>query len=344
MTKYLIRRLLQAIPLLFIVSIIIFVLLHESGDPLASMGGRKPPRSEDRERLRQALGLNDPIYVQYVYWLIGNDWANIDVDGDGINDPLSDRKKYEIRYGILRGDFGESMRTHQPAMELVWERLPNTLILMLTAEVVIITLSLAIGIYAALRPYSKTDNVLTTLAFVFYSMPVFWIALMLMYIFAVNLDWFPTVGMYDPSEGKTVVQVAWHMVLPVTTIALIPVAADSRYIRSAMLDVVNSDYIRTARAKGLTENRILYLHALKNASLPLVTLLGLELPFLLAGAVVTERIFSWPGMGRLFLTSLGRSDFPVLMGLLMMISFAVIMFQILTDIVYAWIDPRIRYN
>jgi peptide/nickel transport system permease protein len=344
MTQYVIRRLLQAIPLLLIVSVILFVLLLNSGDPLATLGGRQPPRSEDRARLRKALGLDQPVLVQYVYWLAGNDWASIDFDGDGNPDPVSERNKREIRYGVLRGDFGTSIVTRQPALELIWERLPNTLILMLTAEAAIVLVSLGIGIFAALRPYSLMDNILTTLAFIFFSMPVFWIALMLMYIFAVHLDWFPTVGMFDPQVGKTVTQVAWHMILPVTTIALISIAADSRYIRSAMLDVVNSDYIRTARAKGLTENRILYLHALKNASLPLVTLLGLELPFLLAGAVVTESIFAWPGMGRLFITSLGRSDFPVLMGLLMMISIAVVLFQLLTDIVYAWLDPRIRFT
>lgn len=344
MTKYIIRRLLQAIPLLFIVSLIIFFLLNSSGDPLATMGGRTPPRSEDRARLRKALGLDQPIYKQYIYWLIGNDWASIDFDGDGVADPLDERKKREIRYGVLRGDFGDSIVTRQPAMDVIIERLPNTLILMLTSEVVIIVLALGVGIFAALRPYSVADNTITGVAFIVYSMPIFWLALMLMYIFAVQLDLFPTVGMYDPMVGKTLGQVAHHMVLPVATIAAVTVAAYSRYVRSTMLEVVNSDYIRTARAKGLTERRILYLHALKNASLPIVTLIGLDLPFLLAGAVVTERIFSWPGMGRLFINSLGRSDFPVLMGLLMMISVAVVVFQLLTDVVYTWLDPRIRYT
>jgi peptide/nickel transport system permease protein len=150
--------------------------------------------------------------------------------------------------------------------------------------------------------------------------------------------------MFDPIEGRTFGQVAWHMVLPVITIAVGTIASYSRYIRSTMLEVIKSDYVRTARAKGVGERRILFVHALKNAALPLVTLIGLDIPFLLAGAVVTERIFGWPGMGRLFLNSLGRSDFPVLMGLLMMISVAVVIFQLLTDIVYTWLDPRIRYT
>jgi peptide/nickel transport system permease protein len=174
-------------------------------------------------------------------------------------------------------------------------------------------------------------------------------ALILMYIFAVQfrawgLPYFPISGMFDPIVGRTPQQVAWHMVLPVLSIALISVAGYSRYIRSTMLEVINSDYIRTARSKGLKERRTLFVHAFKNASLPIVTLIGLDLPFLLAGAVVTETIFAWPGMGRLFIDHLSRSDFPVLMGLLMLISVAVVVFQLLTDLVYTWLDPRIRYD
>jgi peptide/nickel transport system permease protein len=229
-------------------------------------------------------------------------------------------------------------------MEVIQERLGNTLLLMVVSEILIIVVSLSIGLYSALNQYSLMDNIFTTLSFIVYSMPIFWVALMLMYVLAVQLDWFPTVGMFDPIAGRTFGQVAWHMVLPVITIAVGTIAAYSRYIRSTMLEVINSDYVRTARAKGISDRRILFVHALKNASLPLVTLIGLDLPFLLAGAVVTERIFGWPGMGRLFLNSLGRSDFPVLMGLLMMISVAVVIFQLLTDIVYTWLDPRIRYT
>lgn len=344
MTAYIIRRLLQAIPLLLLVSVIIFVLLYSAGDPLATLGGRTPPRSEDKERLRKALGLDQPIMLQYVFWLAGNDWYPMDIDGDGVADPVSARNKREIRYGVIRGDFGDSLVERRPALEIIRERLPNTLLLMVTAEIIIITVGLAIGIYSAIRPYSWFDNTVTALAFIVYSMPIFWLALMLMYLFAVKLSLLPTVGMYDPKVGKTIPQVAKHMILPTLTISSVTVAAYSRYIRSTMLEVVSSDYIRTARSKGLTERRILYVHALKNASLPLVTLIGLDIPFLLAGAVVTERIFGWPGMGRLFINSLGRSDFPVLMGVLMMISVAVVIFQLLTDVVYTWLDPRIRYS
>ena len=322
MWRYVIRRLLQAIPQLFLISVILFLLMQASGDPVATLGGRTPPRSEDKERLRREWGLDQPVLVQYVYWLAGNDWVMVDSDGDGVADEPGTRK------GVLRGDFGNSLITRQPAMEVIMERIPNTLMLMIPAEIVIIVMSLFIGIYSAIRQYSVMDNVLTTLTFIAYSMPIFFIALGLMYIFAVKfrqwgLPYFPTVGMYDPMEGKTFAQVAWHLVLPVTAIAFIDTARYSRFIRSNMLEVINSDYIRTARAKGLQERRILFVHALKNASLPLVTIIGLDLPLLLAGAVVTERIFAWPGMGRLFLDHLTRSDFPVLMGLLMMIAVAV---------------------
>ncbi len=178
-------------------------------------------------------------------------------------------------------------------------------------------------------------------------MPIFFIALVSMYIFAVNfkawgLPYLPTVGMFEPEVGKTPAQVAVHMILPVLSLALISMAAYSRYIRSTMLEVMNQDYIRTARSKGLRRRYIIWVHALKNASLPIVTLVGLDLPLLLGGAVVTERIFAWPGMGRLFLDKVERGDTPVVMGILMMIAVAVIVFQIIADIVYAWLDPRIR--
>lgn len=339
MTKLLIRRISQAIPLLFIVSVIIFTLMQASGDPLATLGGRQPPRAEDRERLERALGLDKPLYIQYIYWLIGNDWVVVD-DETG---------EHGTRLGALRGDFGTSFVTRQPALEAIMDRVPNTLILTVTAQIVIVIVSLIIGVVSALNQYSFWDNVLTTFAFVAYSIPIFLMAYILLFMFALNfrawgLPYFPISGMFDPIVGRTIPQITWHLILPMLTIALISIAGYSRYIRSSMLEVVHSDYIRTARSKGLSERRTLFVHAFKNASLPLVTLIGLDLPFLLAGGVVTETIFAWPGMGRLFIDSLERSDFPVVMGILMMISFAVVVFQILTDIVYTFLDPRIRYD
>jgi peptide/nickel transport system permease protein len=343
MGVFVIRRLLQAIPLLFIISLILFVLMRNMGDPLATMGGRTVTRSADRERLTRQLGLDKPVFVQYVYWLAGNDWSKVDMDGDGVAETPGRRK------GVLRGDFGASLvHRGKPALDLILERIPNTLLLMGVAEVVIIVFAFGIGIFSALRQYSWMDHAVTTLSFIGYSMPIFFVALVSMYLFAVKFrEWgwpyLPTVGMFEPERGKTVGQVALHMVLPVFSLALISIAAYSRYIRSSVLEVMSQDYVRTARAKGLHGRTVILRHALRNASLPIITVIGLDIPLLIAGAVVTERIFAWPGMGRLFLDHVGRSDAPVVMGILMLISVAVVVFQIITDLTYAWLDPRIRF-
>jgi peptide/nickel transport system permease protein len=344
MTKYIIRRLLQAIPLLFFISLILFVLMQATGDPIANLGGREPPRGEDRERLRRQLGLDQPIFVQYIFWLIGNDWFLIDRDGDGVGDT------YGERLGILRGDFGESLATRQPAMEVIMQRIPDTLLLMGAAEIVIIVFALLVGVYSAIRQYSLLDNVMTGCSFVAFSMPVFFIGLSLLYIFAVQFKAWglphfeANASLYKLDEDFILSRLIRYMTLPVMTIAIISIAGYSRYIRSVMLEVLSSDYIRTARAKGLSSQRVLFVHALKNASLPLVTLIGLDIPLLLGGAVVTEQIYAWPGIGRMFVDHMSRSDFPVIMGVLMLISTAVVLFQIVTDVVYTWLDPRIRFT
>lgn len=344
MIRYVIRRLLQAIPLMFIISLILFVLVNNIGDPLATMGGRNPTRSSDRERLTRQLGLDKPLTTQYLYWLIGNDWTNIDLDGDGVAETPGERR------GVLRGDFGTSIVTRgKSALEIIVDRIPNTLLLMIPAQIVILLFGLLVGIYSALNQYSWVDNAVTTLSFVGFSMPIFLIALLSIYLFAVlfqrwGLPSLPANGMFDPQIGRTPGQIALHMILPVFSIAFIDVARYSRYIRSTMLEVISQDYIRTAKAKGLKRFYIIFVHALRNASLPIITLVGLDLPLLLAGAIVTERIFAWPGMGRLFLDHLQRSDGPVVMGIVIMLAAAVILSQILTDVVYAALDPRIRYD
>jgi peptide/nickel transport system permease protein len=344
MSRYIVRRLLQAIPLLLFVSIVLFILMQFMGDPVATLGGRRATRPADRERLTRQLGLDQPMYMQYLYWLVGNDWRMIDMDGDGEGDTPGTRK------GILRGDFGMSlMKRGQSALEVIWDRVPNTLLLMGVAEIVIIIFALAIGIFSALRQYSLADHIITAISFIGFSTPIFFFALISIYIFSVNfkrwgLPSLPAVGMFDPQVGKTPGQVALHMILPVMTIAFVSIAAYSRYIRSTMLEVLNQDYIRTARAKGLRGRYILLVHALKNASLPIVTLIGLDLALLLGGALVTERIFAWPGMGRLFLDHMQRFDTPVIMGILIILSVTVIVFQIITDLTYAVLDPRIRYD
>jgi peptide/nickel transport system permease protein len=341
MFNYIIRRLAQAIPQLFLISLILFLLMQAFGDPIASLGVRTPPKPADRERLRRQLGLDQPVYVQYFVWLVGNDWMKIDMDGDGVGETPGKR------LGVLRGDLGNSLISKKPVLKLITERLPNTLLLMVTVEVVIIIFSLVIGVYSAVKQYSFFDNLVTGLSFVGYSMPIFLIALLLMYLFSVNfkewgLPYLPTVGMFDPQVGHTPGQIALHMILPVLSLSIISIAGYSRYVRSSMLEVLGLDYIRTARAKGLREMWVITRHALRNATLPFVTLIGLDIPFLLAGAVVTESIFAWPGTGRLFVEHTALSDFPVLMGILMMTAIAVVIFQLLTDITYSFLDPRIR--
>lgn len=341
MLNYILRRLAQAIPQLFLISLALFLLMQAFGDPIASLGVRTPPKPADRERLRRQLGLDQPIYVQYIVWLAGNDWMKIDMDGDGVAETPGKR------LGVLRGDFGNSLISKRPVVELVTERIPNTLLLMIAVEIVIIIFSLVIGVYSATRQYSVFDNSITALSFIGYAMPIPLIALLSMYLFSINfkewgLPYLPTVGMFDPQVGKTPGQIALHMILPVASLSIISIAGYSRYVRSSMLEVLGLDYIRTARAKGLRELKVLMRHALRNATLPFVTLIGLDIPFLLAGAVLTETIFAWPGTGRLFITSTSQSDFPVLMGILMMTGVAVVVFQIVTDIMYSFLDPRIR--
>ena len=343
MGRYIIRRLLQAIPLLLIISAILFLLTNAMGDPLASFGGRRRIRSSDRVRLTRQLGLDKPVTMQYVVWLIGNDWMDIDLDDDGVPDTKGTRR------GVLRGDWGRSFMEKRAVTEIIAERLPNTLLLMIVTEVVILILSLLIGIYSAIRQYSLFDNIFTGLSFIGYSMPIFWLALMMMFIFAVyfkkwGLPYFPTVGMYDLAVGKTIPQVAWHMVLPVATMSIMSIAGYSRFIRANMLEVVNQDYIRTARAKGQTERKVLYKHALKNALIPLITMIAIDFPYVFTGAIVAERIFSWPGMGRLYYNSATSRDYPMLMGVLILGSVVIILSNLMADIIYAYLDPRVRYD
>lgn len=344
MIRYFIRRLLQTIPQMLIITSLLFILTANLGDPLATFGGtrrRLPP--QDRARLEKQLGLDKPVIIQYVIWLIGNDWMNIDTNLDGIPDSPG------TRHGVLRGDFGNSFQERRPALDLILERLSATLLLMGLSEVIVIFFALLIGIYSALNQYSFSDNLITALSFIGYSMPIFWLALMLIYIFGVyfqrwGLPSLPTVGMYDLNIGPTAGQIALHLILPLTALSIVSIASYSRYVRSQMLEVLSQDYIRTAYAKGMPERIVLFTHALKNAALPLVTIIGLDLPLLLGGTVVTEAIFGWPGMGRLFYKSTNAGDIPVTMGILLIISILVVLCQLLTDVAYTYFDPRIRYN
>jgi peptide/nickel transport system permease protein len=339
MSKYILRRIIQSVPLLIIISFILFAFTNALGDPLAVFAEqRNRPTQAERERLVRRLGLDRPLVEQYVIWLFGNDWMIVDTLGNG--------EVYEpgTRQGVLRGDLGVSFITRQPAWTRIQERLPATLTLMIPSYIITLVLAIAIGIYSALRQYSTIDNVITGASFFFYSMPIFFIALMTIYIFAVQFSRWGLEGLPIGGTGDgTSTDLVRHMIMPVFCLVAIQLAGYVRFIRSSMLEVLGQDYIRTAHSKGLSERKVVQRHALKNAALPLVTLVGLDLPFLLAGAVVTERIFAWPGMGRLFIESFERADIPVMMAILMLLCLMVVVFQLLTDIVYTWFDPRIRY-
>jgi peptide/nickel transport system permease protein len=321
MTRYVVRRVLQSIPLLLIISFILFNFTNALGDPMAVYAeSRNRPSARDREIIMRRLGLDRPILEQYLIWLIGNDWMPpIDVLGDG------SRLEQGTRRGVLRGDLGISFVTRRPSWTRIEERLPWTLVLMIPSYVLTVGLAIAIGIFSAVRQYSFWDNVITSLSFFFYSMPIFFIALLTIYIFAVQFRrWGLEPIKWGGTGDGTFGSLLQHMVLPVFCLVAIQLAGYVRFIRSSMLEVLNQDYIRTARAKGLAESQVVRRHAFKNAALPLVTLIGLDLPFLLAGAVVTERIFAWPGMGRLFIESFERADVPVMMAILMVLSVAVV--------------------
>jgi peptide/nickel transport system permease protein len=319
MWSYLARRLIQGLLTLFIITMLCFVLTRLSADPMSQYANKANISQADRERLRARLGLDKPLPVQYLKWL-----------------QLS-----------VQGDLGNSFFSHQPVSLLISQRLPLTLELMITSEIITVLLSLGLGIVSAVHEYSLLDNIVTSLSFVGYSMPIFFIALGLILIFAVQfkaLGWpyLPTGA--DIWNPKDLGQLARHMILPVSCLVIITTAGYSRYIRSSVLEVLGQDYIRTARAKGLTERATLYKHALRNAILPFVTVVGLDIPFLLGGALVTETIYAWPGMGRLFWEYAQRGDFPVVLGVLLVVSTAVVFFSIVTDLAYTLIDPRIRLD
>jgi len=317
MWSYLARRLVQALFTLLIITVLCFILTRLSADPLAQYATNPNMSPADRAALRERLGLNRPLPVQYLRWL-------------GL---------------AVQGELGNSFFSKQPVSLMIAQRLPMTIVLMVTAEIITLTVALTLGIISAVKQYSFLDNLITTFSFIGYSMPIFFIALGLILIFAVKfkqMGWpyMPTgADIWDP---KDLGQLVRHMVLPVSALVIITTANYSRFIRSSILEVLGMDYVRTARAKGLTERAVLYKHALRNAALPFVTIVGLDIPYLLGGALVTESVFAWPGMGRLFWEYAQRGDFPVVLGVLLIVSTAVVLFTIITDMVYTLVDPRIR--
>ena len=326
MTAYIIRRLLWMIPILLGVSIICFGLLKQApGDPVSaivasSRDSGSTMTQQDRDTLREQYGLNNPIYVQYF------DWVSL----------------------AVRGNFGDSTRSNQPVWDVIKSRLPNTIKLAGVSLIFTLAIALPLGIISAVKQYSKLDYFLTFFNFVGISIPQFWLGLMLVYIFAVELGWFPSTGM----QGAYVEDGAWplvkdrfmHYVLPVTSITLVGIAGYTRFQRAAMLEVIRQDYVRTARAKGLSERVVIFKHAWRNALIPIITLMGYIFVILVEGSVVVENIFSWPGMGQLAVLSLNQRDYPVIMAIVLLSATLILIGTLVSDIVYAIVDPRIRYD
>ena len=325
MIGYLVRRLLGAIPLLLGILTLIFFVVHLApGDPTARFFNPNVS-PEVVEQMRRNLGLDQPLHVQYAKWL----WS------------------------FVGGDFGYSFGQMRPISEILPEVLWNTIQLTLVSLVVIFAIGMLIGIVQAVRQYSLADNVLTFVALFFYSMPSFWFALMLILILSLRAGqegWF----IQFPASGMTSIDheyLSWsgrlwdrlrHLVLPATALGIGSAAGVARYMRGAMLEVIHQDFIRTARAKGLSERKVIFKHALRNALIPIITLLGLYLPFLLSGAVLVETIFAWPGMGRAIVEAILARDYPMVMATSFVIASLVVLGNLLSDLLYAVVDPRIR--
>ncbi len=323
MAIYFTRRVLQSLFTLIVISMILFGLISSvPGGFMSAYTERSDFSPEDLARIRAKFGLDDPIPVRYFKWL-GN---------------------------MLQGDWGNSLITKRPALQEIADRLPNTLLLMGLMLVFTLLVAIPLGILSAVKQYTWFDHISTTLAFAGQSLPVFWFGLLLIIVFAVNLrggdgkPLLPGSGMYTLGAPFSLWDRIEHLILPVTMLTFVSAAGYMRYLRSSMLDVIHEDYVRTARAKGLRETLVIYKHALRNAIIPLVTLIALDLPSLFGGALFTETIFAWPGIGRLYFTAALKTDYPLVMAVLMIESALIIASNLLVDFIYAALDPRIRLS
>jgi peptide/nickel transport system permease protein len=315
-TRYLARRLLLLVPVLAGVSVVIFMVLHLSpGDPAEIMLGSQATQA-DLERLRAELGLNEPLPAQYVRWL-GH---------------------------VVRGDLGRSLWTKRPVLGEVLLRLKATLILTGTALVLSTVGGLALGVSSATRPNSLLDRLSAVASLFGASMPAFWLGIVLMVIFALWLGWLPASGMFAPAGDGDLRDLLAHLVLPAITLAAASITIVARLTRATMLETLGQDYVRTARAKGLAERGVVLRHALKNALIPIVTVIGVQAGYLLGGAVLTETVFAWPGVGTLMVQGILARDFPLVQGCVLMIAGSFVLINLAVDLVYGWLDPRIRYD
>lgn len=312
MSLYIARRLIQAIPVLLGVTVVVFLLIQlVPGDPAATLLGPEATQAEVQE-LRTILGLDQPLLVQYFRWL----------------------------GGVLQGDFGTSIEFRRPVAELIWARLQNTLILAGAALLVSTVFGILIGVFSAVRPRSFIDRLGMIIALLGNSMPAFWIGILLLLVFALQLRWFPVGGMYSLRGGRGFFDLLQHLVLPAITLGMLAVATIARMTRSCMLDVIKQDYVRTARAKGVRYWRVVFRHAFRNALLPIVTVIGLQLGYMLGGAVLTETVFSWPGVGLQLFRAISTRDLPLIQGGILLIAVGFVVINLVVDILYAYLDPR----
>jgi len=304
------------VPVLFGVSIIIFMVLHLSpGDPAEIMLGSQATQA-DLERLRAELGLTQPLYIQYVHWL-------------GL---------------VVRGDLGRSIWMKRPVLGEVLERFKATLVLTGAGLLLSTVVGLAFGIASAVRPNSLLDRASAVASLFGASMPVFWLGIVLMVLFALWLGWLPASGMYAPYGGGDLRDLLAHLALPAFTLAAASVTIIARLTRSTMLETLGQDYIRTARAKGVVERAVVLRHGLKNALIPIVTVVGVQAGYLLGGAVLTETVFAWPGVGTLMVQGILARDFPLVQGCVLVVALSFVVINLIVDLLYAWLDPRIHYE
>jgi peptide/nickel transport system permease protein len=316
MTHYLFRRFWQSLLVLLGVSLIVFILLHLSGDPAVLM---MPPDAtkEDIENFRKLMGFNDPLFVSWPPWRI-----------------MTDTQYGRFVAGVVRGDFGNSFRHQQPALGLVLERMPATIRLTLAAMGIAVCVAIPVGILSAVKRNTALDHLGMLMALLGQSMPVYWLGIMFILLFAVRLSLFPAFG-----SGT------WHhLVLPAVTLGAFSMARIARLTRSGMLEVLGQEYIRTARAKGLRDLRVILKHALKNAAIPVITVIGLDLGTLLGGAVITETIFAWPGVGRLAIQAIANRDYPVVQAAVFVLAAIFVLINFLVDVLYSCVDPRVAYK
>jgi peptide/nickel transport system permease protein len=364
-TRYIIRRLIGTIPTLFVVSLLIYsILLAAPGGPEDRFAQNPKVSTAALEAFRKRWGLDQPIPVQYCRWV-----GICNPDGQGLGVLLSDQGLPNFLpsflgggdNGVLHGDFGYSSSSGATVISLIGARVLPTVILAGVSLIVWILLAVATGVLAAVKRYGKADTAITIFNYVGFSFPTFWLGLMLIIVFSEGFRLLPAGGMWDTRTvpifgtdeywafaGKQPVtaflDLGRHLILPVVTLVFVNIAGDSRFIRAAMIDSLNQDFVRTARAKGVSERNVIYRHALRNALLPVVTNIALELPFLFAGAIATETIFSWPGMGLAYIQAVNNFDYPVLMGILVITAVVVVAANLLADILYAVVDPRISYG